>query len=73
MHVIPNASHGRHDLTEEDVLSMHQMHLEFPGEETEDFDDHAHRVNFHRGGCMQLSLFLFACNMQTRHQTCLAG
>ena len=42
--IISNASQRKHDLTEEDVLSMNQMCLELRDEETEYFDDYAHRV-----------------------------
>ena len=42
--IIPNASHGEHASTEEEVLALCQLCLDFPDEDDEDFDDHVHRA-----------------------------
>ena len=43
--VIPNAEHRKNNVTVEEVCTMCQFRLEFPVEEEEDLDEHAHRVN----------------------------
>ena len=42
--VIPNGSHRKNDAPREYDLSLRQLQLEFPGEDDEDFDEHAHHA-----------------------------
>ena len=42
--IIRSASDAEHARARENVLTFRQLHLDFPDEEDEDFDDHAHRV-----------------------------